>query len=143
MHSLTKDLLLPGIFDYVLNVNLYMFCSSKQSNGNRAPIKAGLRTYTPAFSKIIWHFAVAHEALDFCHKRGPPKTAIRSIKYRVSCPPELVAHTFFLLIINSHESVGHRFMRARNPVFYRSDCCFWWPTGGPQTVLGFRDGLGT
>ena len=48
MHSLTKDWLLPGIFDCVLNANLYMFCSSKQSNENRAPIKAGLRTYTPA-----------------------------------------------------------------------------------------------
>ena len=85
---------------------------------------------------------MAHQALDFCHKCGPPKTSIRSIKYRVSCPPELVAHSFFLLIINGHESVGHRFMRARNPVFYRSDCCFWWPTGGPRPCWGSGMGLG-
>ena len=143
MHSLTKDLLLPGIFDCVLNANLYMFCSSKQTMRTGHPSRHASKPTPLHSSKIIRHFAVAHEALDFCHKCGPPKTAIRSIKYRVSCPPELVAHSFFLLIINSHESVGHRLMRARNPVFYRSDCCFWWPIGGPQTVLGFRDGLGT
>ena len=34
------------MFDCVLNANLYMFCSSKQSNENWAPIKACLKTYT-------------------------------------------------------------------------------------------------